>query len=402
MNKYIVLLFIAVFLTNCSDEVWRGIPTDSDAPAPPAVTNVEVTAIPGGAKITYTLPKNEDLLYVMAEYTLRDKIIEKKSSFYNNTLTLEGFPDTNEYTVKLYSVSRDGVKSAPVNVTVTPLTPPVVSIYNSIVMEPTFGGVRILFDNDSEAEVKLTVLTTDSVGEFQIVDIQYTRRKDGNFTVRGYESDERLFALYIQDRWSNLSDTLFATLTPWFEEELNKFNFKALNLPTDTYENHMGGTTLDKIWNATWGTSSSFFHTKPNTGIPQWFTFDLGVRAKFSRFKFHHRIASNNGASADGQYSAGDPRKIEVYGSNAPNMNGSWDESWTLLGAFESIKPSGGGSDWTSEDIQFACYDGEDFEFPSMEEYYRYLRVKVTEVWGGVTYIYIDELTFWGEVLTES
>ena len=87
---------------------------------------------------------------------------------------------------------------------------------------------------------------------------------------------------------------------------------------------------------------------------------------------------------------------MEVYGSNDPNPDGSWD-SWTLLGTFESIKPSGG-SGWTSEDIQFACYDGEDFEFPDIDPV-RYLRFRVTKVWGGVTYIYIAELTFWGEVL---
>lgn len=400
MKKYTVLVFIAVFLINCSDEVWRGIPTDDNAPAPPPVTNVQVTATPGGASITYTLPKSDNLLYVMGEYTLKDKLVERKSSFYSNTLKLEGFPDTSEYAVRLYSVSRDGAKSDPVTITVTPLTPPIVSIYNSLVMEPTFGGVRILFDNDNESEVKLTVLTTDSIGDIFTADIHYTKRKDGSFSVRGYESEERLFGLYIQDRWNNLSDTLFTTLVPWFEEEMDKFKFSPLHLPSDTYEAHLSGANLENLWNGLWGvgTNSYMFHTKPNTGIPQWFTFDLGVQARLSRFKFHHRMASSGGDASDGQYSAGDPRKMEVYGSNAPNPDGSWDESWTLLGSFESIKPSGG-SGWTTEDIQFAVHDGEDFEFPSMEEGYRYLRFKITEVWGGVTYIYMEELTFWGEIL---
>ena len=400
MKNYIVSIFIVFFLISCSDEVWRGIPISGDTPAPPPVTDVQVTAIPGGAVINYTLPKSDHLLYVMGEYTLGDKIVEKKSSLYSNKLTLEGFPDEREYSVRLYSVSRDGVKSAPVNITVTPLTPPIISIYNSIVMEPTFGGVRILFDNENESEVKLTVLTTDSIGDMIISDIHYTSRKNGNFSVRGFESEERLFGLYIQDRWNNTTDTISTTLIPWFEEELDKFRFSPLTLPSDTYENHLSGTILSNLWNGLWGggTNSYIFHTKPNTGIPQWFTFDLGVQARLSRFKFHHRHASSSGSASDGQYSAGDPRKMEVYGSNAPNPDGSWDDSWTLLGSFESIKPSGG-SGWTSEDIQFACIDGEDFEFPSLEEGYRYLRFKITEVWGGVTYIYMEELTFWGEVL---
>ncbi|MEA4917885.1 DUF5000 domain-containing lipoprotein [Proteiniphilum sp.] len=397
MKKYILLVFIAISMVNCSDEVWRGIPTSENAPAPPPVTNVQVTATPGGADITYTLPESDILLYVMAEYSIGNRIISKKSSFYSAHLIIEGFPDTKEYNLKLYSVSRDGMKSDPVNVSVTPLTPPIVSIFNSIVMEPTFGGIKIHFENDSEAEVKLTVLTTDSDGEIYPVDIYYTKRKDGNFSIRGFDAEERTFGLYVLDRWNNYSDTIFVNLEPWFEEQLDKFKFRAMNLPSDTNEAHSSSTyTLDQLWNNVWGTGAAF-HTKPNTGIPQWFTFDLGAKARLSRFKFHHRLAGSSGAGSDGQYSAGDPQIMEVYGSNNPNPDGSWD-SWTLLGTFESIKPSGLASGWTTEDIQFACYDGEDFEFPDIEPV-RYLRFRVTKVWGGVTYIYIGELTFWGEVL---
>lgn len=396
MKKVILIYFALIYLVSCSDEVWRGIPTNENAPAPPIVSDVRVTAIPGGAEISYTLPKSDNLLYVMAEYYIKDKIVQKKSSFYSNSLTVEGFPDTKDYNLKLYSVSRDGIKSSPVNVTVTPLTPPIISTYNSIVIEPTFGGVKIHFENESESEIKLTVLTTDSLGDFYPADVYYTKRKEGSFSVRGFDAKERVFGLYVLDRWNNYSDTLFAKINPWFEERLDKFKFKALNLPTDTYEAHASASyTMDRLWDDIWGTTAAF-HTKPNTGIPQWFTIDLGQKARLSRFKFHHRYASSNGASSDGQYSAGDPRTMEVYGSNQPNSDGSWD-SWTLLGTFESIKPSGDPR-WTSEDIQYACFDGEDFEFPDMEGY-RYLRFKVLKNWGGVTYIYISELTFWGEVL---
>ena len=76
------------------------------------------------------------------------------------------------------------------------------------------------------------------------------------------------------------------------------------------------------------------------TPIPQWFTFDLGVKARLSRFKFHHQYNTAH-------YVAGDPKVMEVYGSNNPNPDGSWD-SW-ILGTFESIKPSGLASGWTEE-----------------------------------------------------
>lgn len=398
IRYFLLLAVVIVGIIQCTDDVDRGIPTLKDDAPPSPVTDVQVEPIPGGAILSYTLPKSDNLLYVMAEYTIGDKLFEKKSSFYSNNLTVEGFPDTKQYNLKLYSVSRSGTKSAPVSVKINPLTPPVVATFNSAVLEPTFGGVKVKFENESESELKLVVLTTDSLGDLYPADIYYTKRKEGSFSVRGFSPELRKFGFYALDRWDNYSDTLFVELEPWFEEQLDKFKFKPLMLPTDTYEAHASASfTLERLWDDVWGTNAAF-HTKPNTGIPQWFTFDMGQTARLSRFKFYHRLAGSSGAGADGQYSAGDPQILEVYGSNNPASDGSWD-SWTLLGQFESVKPSGDAK-WTSEDIQYACFDGEDFEFEN-PGIYRYLRFKILKNWGGVSYIYIAELTFWGEVMPD-
>lgn len=398
IKKMFILALVISSMIKCSSDVERGIPSQENDAAPSPVTDVRITAIPGGATLSYTLPKSGNLLYVMAEYAIGEKLFEKKASFYNNSLTIEGFPDTKSYDLKLYSVSRSGTKSLPVNVTVNPLIPPVESTFQSIVMEPTFGGVKVHFTNENESELKLVVLTTDSLGDLFPADMYYTKQKEAAFSVRGFEPEERTFGLYVLDRWNNYSDTLFVEITPWFEQQLDKFHFKALHLPTDTYEPHASATfTMERLWDGVWGTDACF-HTKPNTGIPQWFTFDLGVKARLSRFKLYHRLSGNNGANSDGQYSAGSPKIVEIYGSNNPNPNGSWD-SWDLMGKFESIKPSGDPK-WTSEDIQYACFDGEDFEFTDPQPY-RYLRFKVLKVWSSVTYIFLAELTFWGEILDE-
>src|SRR5699024_2117705 len=125
---------------------------------PPPVSNVQVENLHGGAKISYSVPQNESVLYVMAQYTLRDSLkVKKKSSLYNNSLTIEGFPDTKTYDVKLYSVSRGGKKSEPVEVKIKPLTPPVIQVFRSLIMQPTFGGVNINFLNKNETDVKINV-----------------------------------------------------------------------------------------------------------------------------------------------------------------------------------------------------------------------------------------------------
>src|SRR5699024_1062721 len=100
----------------------------------------------------------------------------------------EGFPDTDAYDVNLYVVSRGDKKSEPVTVQVSPLTPPVISIFRSIQMRPTFGGVNVQFENENEAKVQLTVVTPDSLGDMTIADIFYTSWKSGDFSVRGYDS----------------------------------------------------------------------------------------------------------------------------------------------------------------------------------------------------------------------
>lgn len=392
MKKYYLIATAMLLVFSCQ-KTEREIPVSGDDTAPTPVSNVKVENIPGGATISYTLPDSKDLLYVLADYNIRDTMpMQKKASYYNNNVTVEGFPDTEAHDVVLYAVSRGDKKSEPVTVTINPLTPPVTSVFESLSMEPTFGGVHVSFVNKSKGNVKITVLTPDSLGDLVTSDIFYTKLDSGSFSVRGYDSIPRKFGIFVRDRWNNYSDTLFEEITPFFEQQLDKSKFKEANLQTDTYEPHTGFSSVSVVWDDVWD-GGSVFHTKPNTGIPQWFTFDLGVTARLSRFKFYHRSTG----STDGAYYAGDPKVIEVYGSNDPNPDGSWD-SWTLLGSFESKKPSGEDSP-TTEDLQYACVDGEDFEFPLDAPAVRYLRFKIMATWGGVTYMYISELTFWGSLL---
>ncbi len=389
---YICLLLSGLFMPGCED-IQRGVPIDENDIAPGIVSQVEVRNFPGGATLSYKLPDSESLRYVLAEYSLKGVTVEKKSSYYNNSVTVEGFPNTNEYEVKLYAVSWGDKKSDPVTVKITPLEPPVISVFESFVINPTFGGVRISFENETGANLKMIVLTTDSLGDYHPVQTYYTKRESGSFSARGFDAEERPFGFYVVDRWDNYSDTLFTKLTPLFEEELDKSKFEEVHLPTDTWQQHGGssyGNGVKSLWDGVWNVSTHGFVSVPGTGVPQWFTFDLGETARLSRFKFYHRYTRDGGT--DGAYYAGDVEVMEIWGSNNPTD--SWD-SWTLLGHFQSIKPSGQ-TPPTTEDYQFACVDGEDFEFPSDIPPVRYLRVKTLKVWGGVTYIYMTELTFWG------
>lgn len=392
MKLYYLIGAAALMLFSCQ-KTEREIPVSSDDVAPGPVSNVKVQDLPGGATLSYALPDSKSLLYVLAEYNIRDGLtMEKKASYYNNSITIEGFPDTKAYEVKLYAVSRGDKKSEPVTVEVNPLTPPIISVFRSLILEPTFGGINVQFVNKSKADVKINVLTTDSLGYLYTRDIYYTQRDSGDFSSRGFDSVSRKFGVFVRDRWNNYSDTVFTTLKPIYEEEIDKSKFKGVSLPTDTYLPHLDDGYPD-LWDNVWDVANPVFHTKPIAGnMPQWFTFDLGDTIHLSRFKLYHRRGKASGGT-DGAFYAGDPKVIEIYGSNNPAPDGSWD-SWTLLGHFTCIKPSGQTAP-TTEDIQYACVDGEDFEFPANTPPFRYLRFKTLQTWGA-DYVYIAELTFWG------
>src|SRR3546814_14883140 len=84
-------------------------------------------------------------------------------------------------------------------------------------------------------------------------------------------------------------------------------------------------------------------------------------------------------------------------GSTEPNPDGSWDDSWVLLGAFESVKPSGSPEgEMTSEDLNYILA-GEDFQFEEDAPPVRFIRFKTTSNWDarGRDYANIGEVTFW-------
>lgn len=212
---------------------------------------------------------------------------------------------------------------------------------------------------------------------------------------------ERSFAVYVEDRWGNQSDTISTVLTPYYEEQLDKSLFSAVHLPTDMHQQHTVGTNrgMHTLWDGEWDAgTNAVFHTPP-TYMPQHFTFDLGQEARLTRFKIHTRPGSSPTAT-QGTYRAGDPKEFEIWGSNNPAQDGSWD-SWELLGTFEAEMPSGGTTyaEATAEDFQYSIVEGADYQFadPQNAPAVRYVRFKTNRTWDNTTYIHMAELTFWGD-----
>lgn len=379
--------------------------------APAKVTNVQVEALQGAAKITYQLPSDsKGLLFVKARTELKSgKIREVTASYYANSLFIDGFGDTTNYQINLYSVGRNGLESDPVTVTVKPKTPPVNTVYESIVqsIQESFGGIRFRVDNPAAASMRIYVNTPDSLGNWVNAETFYTSAIADKFSVRGYDTTAREFAVYVRDRWDNVSETYTAIFHPWNEVKLDKGKFRPVELGASLDIKHpnrdMTNTiypnrVLTRLWDEGYSTTTMYHTLSGMKSIPHSFTIDLGVKTTLSRVLVHCRIHED----AQYTYNAGHPKQWEIFGSMDPDDDGSWDEWIPLMDSpCVSFKPSGlPVGEINNEDLQRQI-DGEEFEFDAINIPLRYIRVRVNTVWGGpsINYIFMTEMTLFGSVL---
>lgn len=392
VKKYYIpmLLTILVFFTSCSEENER-VPLINNPIPPGVVKNVRVEALPGAVKLVYDLPNDQNLFYVKAECKIGDVTREVKASSYLNTLTIQGFADTSEYNVRIYSVNRSEVQSEPVVIKVKPLRPPFQVVFDNISLITTFGGAAVLYENPTEADLAISLIYIDSTGYWNPGITTYTKMSKGDLSIRGFDAESTTFGVFVRDRWGNTTDTIIKDIIPIFEREIYKGNFREVRLPGD--EPSAWGWVMPNLWNNS--VAGNGFHTDATGRWPQHFTFDLGVPEGIilSRFKIWQR------KNALYNYNDRNIRKFELWGSMDPNPNGEFDDSWTLLLNTEIIKPSGLPIGQTSqEDIQ-AIDSGHEFELPLGIPTVRYIRIRVTENWTRTQSFYVMETSFYGTEL---
>ena len=392
--KGLIMVFLSglmVFFVGCSEE---GGGIDRGGTAPAQVTDINVYNTSGGAVLTYKLSDDKNLLYVQAEYEIRPGVKhETKASYFIDSLVLEGFGDTLTHNVKLFTVGRNEKTSEPLSVPVNPKTPPIHLATKNL--RETFGGVAIDVENPERTNLAIVLMAdTANVGYMSDLYTFYSSLPKATFNFRGLDSIPYSFAVYFRDRWKNLSDTLITTVKPLYEEEITKNTWREFPLPDDAPPLNTR-YRVGNIWNEDLAGGNSIFFTE-NQPLPAMITWDFGKTVMPSRLKFWPRN------HPDDLWKRGNLKVFELYGSMAPNADGSLDDSWRPIGRFECEKPTPG-TFVTQEDID-AHLAG--FEYDIVVDDFatnpfvpiRYMRLVVVSTYNNtsISSIGIQEISFWG------
>ncbi|MGV8138620.1 MAG: DUF5000 domain-containing lipoprotein [Mangrovibacterium sp.] len=404
MNKTVMLnkkrpalaaLLLILALVSCKEAPIGQEPTDDIPPAP--LTGVQITPAYGGARISYNLPAEEDISYVKCEFEYKGEKHTVNSSVYKSYLDIEGLGDTSEIQAKLSVIDHSENASEPYAASFVPLAPPMAAILESFTVTPTYGGIKVAWENPAGIVAGISFLAANDKGELELQDIYYTSAATGTKSLRGFNTNKRLFALSIVDKYENNSDTFKVEIEPLYEAELDKSKFADGHLKGDNFSVN-NNRPLSYIWD---GTIDKIWHTLADGGysIPQFFTVDLGDKMALSRFVEWER----NGQYSYAQHNL---RIFDVYGTDElthpaddpyyANID-EWTKDWHLLAKCEVIKPSGSAMGTNTAEDLAAEEAGFNFDFDESAPKIRYLRFVVWETWAKTPAMHVAEISVFGD-----
>jgi len=203
---------------------------EGDLTPPGVVTNVEIEPLNGGAKISYELPSDNDILFVKASYTnsLGTNVF-KVSSFYDNIIEIDGFNDTNEHEIKLEVIDRSNNASQPVYKSFTPLKSHIQLVQESMVLTPDFGGIRLEWENPA-AKTVFTYFTYADTNGNEITRILPSSKMFEKMVVRGMDTTSTECFVQVEDFYGNKTENISkGSYSPLFEQKIDKTKWTLLS-----------------------------------------------------------------------------------------------------------------------------------------------------------------------------
>ena len=446
---YISLIIVAaVLFSGCdNDDVVTTTP-------PGQITNIEFTPRAGGGFFTYTIPPDEDFLYVRAVYTLDDgRTISKSASVFSDTLFITGLGFQEEYLLRLYSVNRAGQHSEPVLKYVTPLEPFPVAVLETVTIRNAFSSIQVNFENEFQQLIYVIVEVT--VRDRVTTRIATTNLPVDRFTLYGLNSDPHNIRVAIRDGYNNQTEWKdFGIFEPYLDAPISKrlwshlrddllfgsrwdHDFHPNPILQRPFPEYMHIWTRDSMRNAAavwyamriesfWnndhcfaplinrdhfltgqhpninaptfpaalaGTAAIPFHN-PAPQFPQSYFIDMGREIKASRLLFWQRDWWSGHAPGARFYQHENINRFAIWISNDQSGDGALDD-WEYVGTFQIFPPAS-----HIERILQARRGHEFILYPDEPRFtrpFRFLRFKILGTFGNTAMASASELTLFGK-----
>lgn len=390
--KKLFLLTILIFTVNsCSKQ------DDGDTTPPSVLTIDSVTPTNGGGIISYTLPNDDDILYVRAEYTNSNGVdVTRASSGYNNSIEIDGLNQITALTITLYVIDENYNQSPPIYVELVPLESFIYLVQESIEVTTDLGGFRITWENIQSKTVYVFVHINNGIEEE--IRILSSNNSSESIAVRGLPSDEITISTRIEDFDEN-STTLEekGTLTPLFEQVIDKSTWTLVTSQSvngNAWEGASVNFWDDVIDTTNNNSDNSYFMIwrDLNGGSLDWpldLVIDLNKNVKVTRFTVWQRAYWYNGPSDVPYYFQEENMKsFIIYASNDGQV-------WEELGQFDIGDPRDSEGNIPQSALESAA-NGHEFELDQVSESFRYLKFSVTSNYGSEAYVNGSEITMYG------
>lgn len=391
MKKLLFLTILIFAVSSCSKQ------DDGDTTPPSVLTVNSVTPTNGGGIISYTLPNDDDILYVRAEYTNSNGVdVSRASSSYNNSIEIDGLNQTTALTITLYVVDENYNQSAPIYVELVPLESFIYLVQESIEVNTDLGGFRINWENIQSKTVYVFVHINN--GSEEEVRILSSNNSSESIAVRGLPSEEITISTRIEDFDEN-STTLEekGTLTPLFEQVIDKSTWTLVasqSVNGNAWEGASVNFWDDVIDTTNNNSDNSYFMIwrDLNGGSLNWpldLVIDLNKNVKVTRFTVWQRAYWYNGPSDIPYYFQEENMKsFTIYASNDAQV-------WEELGQFDIGDPRDSEGNIPQSALDSAA-NGHEFELDEVSESFRYLKFSVTSNYGSEAYVNGSEITMYG------
>ena len=391
MKKLLLLTILFFAASSCSKQ------DDGDTTPPSVLTVDSITPTNGGGIISYTLPNDDDILYVRAEYTNSNGVdVSRASSSYNNSIEIDGLNQTTALTITLYVVDENYNQSAPIYVELVPLESFIYLVQESIEVNTDLGGFRITWENIQSKTVYVFVHINNGIEEE--IRILSSNNSNESIAVRGLPSEEITISTRIEDFDEN-STTLEekGTLTPLFEQVIDKSTWTLVasqSVNGNAWEGASVNFWDDVIDTTNNNSDNSYFMIwrDLNGGSLNWpldLVIDLNKNVKVTRFTVWQRAYWYNGPSDIPYYFQEENMKsFTMYASNDAQV-------WEELGQFDIGDPRDSDGNIPQSALDSAA-NGHEFELDEVSESFRYLKFSVTSNYGSEAYVNGSEITMYG------